>query len=106
MCARLLQAKLYMWLVPCCGSCNHATTWLLLRRLAMLLCWTCALQVSMQDFEAALDEVQPAFGANAESLQKNVMQVRVTAVHQPQQAAERSCPWSAGHNHRLDLATA
>jgi hypothetical protein len=29
----------------------------------------------MQDFEAALDEVQPAFGANAESLQKNVMQV-------------------------------
>lgn len=31
----------------------------------------------MQDFEAALDEVQPAFGANAESLQKNVMQVGI-----------------------------
>lgn len=29
----------------------------------------------MADFEAALDEVQPAFGANTESLQKHVMQV-------------------------------
>ena len=33
----------------------------------------------MQDFEAALDEVQPAFGANTESLLKHVMQVRVEA---------------------------
>lgn len=32
-------------------------------------------QVCMADFEAALDEVQPAFGANTESLQKHVMQV-------------------------------
>lgn len=29
----------------------------------------------MADFDAALDEVQPAFGANTESLQKHVMQV-------------------------------
>jgi hypothetical protein len=29
----------------------------------------------MSDFEAALDEVQPAFGANTESLLKHVMQV-------------------------------
>lgn len=29
----------------------------------------------MADFEAALDEVVPAFGANTESLQKHVMQV-------------------------------
>jgi len=35
----------------------------------------CAVQVTMGDFEAALEEVQPAFGANTESLQKHVMQV-------------------------------
>lgn len=31
----------------------------------------------MQDFNAALDEVQPAFGANSESLQKHFMHVSV-----------------------------
>lgn len=36
----------------------------------------CAVQVTMVDFEAALDEVQPAFGANTETLQKHVMQVK------------------------------
>lgn len=32
------------------------------------------IKVTMGDFEAALEEVQPAFGANTESLQKHVMQ--------------------------------
>jgi hypothetical protein len=41
----------------------------------MPLCWCCGVQVTMQDFEAAFDEVQPAFGSNTESLQKHVMQV-------------------------------
>jgi hypothetical protein len=40
-----------------------------------MLC--CAVQVTMADFQAALEEVQPAFGANQESLQKHVMQVGV-----------------------------
>ena len=42
---------------------------------ACVVCRYGGLQVTMQDFEAALDEVQPAFGANTESLQKHVMQV-------------------------------
>jgi hypothetical protein len=40
-----------------------------------VVCGCVGVQVTMADFEAALDEVVPAFGANTESLQKHVMQV-------------------------------
>jgi hypothetical protein len=63
----------------------------------------------MQDFEAALDEVQPAFGANAESLQKNVMQVRVSAVQHRSGHSNQQTGLALGaaqHKCRLEELTA